>query len=157
LDGGKEIMEIKLNEITLSKDSLLDLIGSITSDVTEGIVDPVKMAAKCDFVIKACTEVKTQIKDQVLNALEKDKQRTEYYGYKIEVSETGVTYDFTNCNDGEYQELIEKLEAIKSELKERETFLKSIKDSLDIIQYGEAKTIYPPVKKSSTSPKFTLK
>ncbi len=150
-------MEIKINEINPSKSLLPEIVGKINESVINGEADPIKLATQLDFVIKACTDAKAELKEVVLTNLSLDPQRKDYYGYKVEVSETGVQYDYTNCNDTEYLEISANIEGLKEQLKTRETFLKSIKDSLDVIQDGEAKTIYPPVKRSSTSPKFTLK
>jgi hypothetical protein len=148
---------INIDNITPSKASLAGITSNLTLKVMDGEEDPIKKTANLDFIIKACANAKEILKPYVITELEKDKLRTEYHGYKIEVCETGVAYDYANCNDSELDELMEAYEKAKLALKERQDFLKTIKSSLDVVQDGEAKTIYPPVRKSTTSPKFTLK
>jgi hypothetical protein len=55
--------------------------------------------------------------------------------------------------------LTTQIEALKSTLKDRETFLKSIKAPMQMIDEnsGEVYTIYPPKKTSSTTLKVTFK
>jgi hypothetical protein len=47
--------------------------------------------------------------------------------------------------------------ALKEKIKERETFLKSLKAPLEVVNTdtGETTTIVPPVKKSTSTFKFT--
>jgi hypothetical protein len=55
--------------------------------------------------------------------------------------------------------LSKEIESIKEKLKERETFLKSIKEKIEIIdtETGELNVIYPSIKSSSTTLKVTFK
>jgi hypothetical protein len=55
--------------------------------------------------------------------------------------------------------LSKEIESIKEKLKERETFLKSIKEKLEIIdtESGELNIINPCTKSSSTTLKVTFK
>jgi hypothetical protein len=148
---------ININDITPSKASLAGITSNLTIKVMDGEEDPIKKTANLDFIIKACTNAKEILKPYVITELEKDKLRTDYHGYKIEICEAGVSYDYSNCNDSELEELTEALEIAKEAVKQRQDFLKTIKGSLDVVQDGEAKTIYSPVRKSTTTPKLTLK
>lgn len=81
-------------------------------------------------------------------------------GAKIELAETGVKYDFTNCGDLILQELNHAAEVIESHLAERKDFLKKCPVSGTTLiheETGEAYTVYPPVKSSTSSYKVTLR
>lgn len=150
---------INVSELFPSKASLAGIVTNLTMKVMDGEEDPIKQGANLDFIIKACTNAKDVLKPFIIEELEKDKTRTEYHGYKIEVSEAGVTYDYSNCNDRIYADLIKESEELKERIKAREVFLKSIKNSETLLdeESGEVIKIYPPVRKSTTTPKFTLK
>ena len=72
----------------------------------------------------------------------------------------GVKYDYSNCNHPRLNDIYNQIEALDKERKEIEKFLQSIKASMVIADEsteGEMITIYPPVKKSTTTPVFTFK
>jgi hypothetical protein len=150
---------VNLSNVLPSKENLKAIVQNLTHEVFEGTTDPIRLSALLDFVIKACTEAKASIKEETITQLEKDPLRKDYFGYKIEVTEAGVNYDYSGCNDPELKALYTRLELIKESIKDKETFLKSIKGhaTLVIEETGEVVTVYPPVKRSSTTPKFSLK
>lgn len=80
-------------------------------------------------------------------------------GAKIELAETGVEYDFSNCNDAILIDLEEKALYEKIKVDTRKKFLKNVPlAGLEIVdkESGEVTTIYPPVKTSQSSYKVTL-
>ena len=80
-------------------------------------------------------------------------------GAEYSIIEAGVKYDYSGCNDLEYNMLNIQLECLKSTIKDRETFLKAIKAPMQMIDEtsGEVYTINPPKKSSSTTLKVTFK
>jgi predicted RNA-binding Zn-ribbon protein involved in translation (DUF1610 family) len=88
------------------------------------------------------------------------KTITNSSGAKIELAETGVKYDFTNCGDIILQELNHAAEVIETHIAERKDFLKTctIKGTTLLHEEtGEAYTVYPPTKTSNSSYKITLR
>jgi len=77
-------------------------------------------------------------------------------GAKVESAETGVSYDYSA--DLLWQELNEKYLEAQAALKEREATLKTVKTPYPQVleSSGEAFTVRPPIKKSTTSLKITL-
>lgn len=75
----------------------------------------------------------------------------------IDVADSAVSYDYSTCNDPEWQYLSERKAFFEKELKERESFLKSLKNDMDVIVQGEPVTIKPPTKSSKTGLKITIK
>lgn len=151
-------MLVPINQITPSKVSLEGYVTDIVQHVEKGEGNPIEISAKLDFMMKICDSAKKEIKPAVIRELEKAKERKDYFGYKVEVKETGTKYDYRNCGDSKWYDLQEQLQFIEDKIKDRETFLKAIKEPLMIAdeETGELFKVIPPVKTSTTSPCFTL-
>ncbi len=108
---------------------------------------------------KVFEKIKPTLIENALNEISQYEKNSVIKGSEFSIVEAGVKYDYSNCNDIEYNTLTIQLEALKSTLKDRETFLKSIKEPLQMIDEtsGEVYTIYPPKKTSSTTLKVTFK
>ena len=80
-------------------------------------------------------------------------------GASFQVKETGVKYDFSQCNDPVWNNLKEQADRINEQLKEREKYLKVIKNPKTEIdeETGEVYTIIPPTRTSTTSYTVTFK
>ena len=80
-------------------------------------------------------------------------------GYKFEKVESGISYDFSNCNDPVIKSLSDEMKRLKEAIKEREAFLKSIPQGsvVDVVDKdtGEQYTVYPPLRRSSTTMRMT--
>jgi hypothetical protein len=108
---------------------------------------------------KVFEKIKPTLIENALNEISQYEKNAVIKGSEFSIVETGVKYDYSNCNDLEYNMLNTQLEALKSTLKDRETFLKAIKEPMQMIDEasGEVYTIYPPKKTSSTTLKVTFK
>jgi hypothetical protein len=155
---------IKLDGLAISKQSVEQVRDEIRQRIEGGELDPVKVMSAVKFYEKVFNgdDKKNNglnhiLRPHVVDELGKDPHRKDYYGFKVEVVETGQTYNYDNCNDSELEELMIQKKELDAKIKARQDFLKSINGHLDVIQDGEAKTIYPPAKFSTTSAKFTLR
>lgn len=108
---------------------------------------------------KVFEKIKPTLIENALNEISKFEKNSVIKGSEFSIVEAGVKYDYSDCNDLEYNSLSIQLEALKSTLKDRETFLKSIKQPLQVIDEtsGECYTVYPPKKTSTTTLKVTFK
>lgn len=108
---------------------------------------------------KVFEKIKPTLIENALNEISQYEKNSVIKGSEFSIVEAGVKYDYSDCNDLEYNTLSIQLEALKSTLKDRETFLKSIKEPLQLIDEtsGECYTIYPPKKTSTTTLKVTFK
>jgi hypothetical protein len=108
---------------------------------------------------KVFEKIKPTLIENALNEISQYEKNSVIKGSEFSIVEAGVKYDYSNCNDLEYNTINTQLECLKSTLKDRETFLKSIKEPLQMIDEGsgEVYTIYPPKKTSSTTLKVTFK
>jgi len=122
--------------------------NDIISQVKGGNLNPLTLKAQLKFIEKTIAEVDKGIKDEFMNEAAKYGKSFEYNGWKIEAMESGTTYDYSS--DAEWCTLKEKI-------KERETFLKSLKAPLEVVNTdtGETTTIVPPIKKSTSTYKFS--
>lgn len=96
----------------------------------------------------------------VLSEAEKHGKKFDMHNATFLIKEAGTQYDWTVCNDDEITGLLELEKAMKANIKERQEFLKALPaQGLELIdkETGEAVTIYPPAKSSTTTVQTTLK
>jgi hypothetical protein len=80
------------------------------------------------------------------------------FGAVATTSEMGVKYDYESCNDIELIILKENVERTTEMLKSREKWLRSLTKPENIVDgNGEIVTITPPIKRSTTTLKVTMK
>jgi hypothetical protein len=109
---------------------------------------------------KAQERILKAIKDNILTEAEKyGKQPFDFQGVTMQIVEAGTQYDFSVCGDPVRDERDAAVNSAKSLLKERENFLKAIKEPTTIVieGSGEVVTVRPPLKKSTTTVKVTIK
>jgi len=101
-------------------------------------------------------EFTSMVRDEV--AKHPDGKATTARGVKIELAETGTSYDFSQCNDPVLAELETAALNAAEALKSRKEFLKTVpgKGLEIILEGGELVTVYPPAKASKSSYKVTL-
>jgi len=147
----------ELSKIQPSKTVIPAWSKKLTQGYREGNESAVEIATKLDFISKVCTEAKKELSEAVIKEIEAgDKAKN---GYKLEVKETGVSYDYSNCNDPELEELEAEMKELKARIDTRQKFLKSIPyQGMKYVnpETGEELLLRSPSKKSGTSPIFTL-
>jgi hypothetical protein len=106
-------------------------------------------------VQEALDKVSETLKPLVVNELQKysAKEKIISYGTEFTLKETGVKYDYSKCGDAVLLDLMKQVEELNTKIKERQAFLKSIKDVEFIVdtRTGELCEIHPPQKTSTTS------
>lgn len=135
---------------SMSKAAQTSLAESLVAQVVEGSVDPMQAFIQ----IKAIAEVCKQFLDnpEILNRtrtaiVKAGKSVPVLNGAKVTLATT-TSYDYESSNDPEYIELSRQKEAIENKIKARQMFLKSIDDSIDVVdkKTGELRTIFQPSK-----------
>lgn len=83
----------------------------------------------------------------------------DYKGARIELAELGTKYDYSGCQYPPLQRIQSSIQAYGEQAKAAEAWLKSIKGKTEYIdpQTGEVCEVYPPIKRSTTGIKITLK
>ena len=158
-------MDIQLlNNFPTTKEGIEALSDQLIQSTLDGEQNPltteVKIAA-LEKVIKNYRGSK-EIKEAVLNRFERDypSQRSYNIGnISLEVKETGVKYDYANCDDPVWNKLTNDIEMLKEQLKQRETILKANQKQWTYIdeETGAVYTINPAPKSSTTQVVITIK
>jgi hypothetical protein len=96
-----------------------------------------------------------RVKEAIRNEVEKYGKMAEFNGSKIELAETGVKYDFSDCNCQEWKDLDNEIKRLTEAKKGVEAYLKGLKEQTPDLKTGEM--LNPPIKTSMSSFKITLK
>jgi hypothetical protein len=107
----------------------------------------------------ALGEVIESIANLSLAEAEKYGKSFEFKNARIEVKELGSKWHFDKSNDSKYFSIKSNIEKLDIERKDRETFLKSLKQKTSILdeETGELIEVFPPYKTSKTGITVTLK
>lgn len=142
-------------EFVPSKQAIEVLSNNIIESVRDGSVNTIEAAVKLKFIVDALTVAKTGILSEVRDELNKytKGEKVTAFGAELTAKETGTKYDYSNCNDSEWNELNQQLNEIKEKMKPREAFLKSLqkKTIITIEETGETFEVFPPLKTSTSS------
>ena len=125
----------------------------VIQSVKEGEINPLTVLIQLKAMEQAANRILKEIKDNLLTEAGKYPEREfEYLGNKIAKAEHGTKYDYSKCGDPVYQRLFEAAFEANGKLKERENFLKSIKEPFNFVDdvTGEVCFISPPTKKSTS-------
>jgi hypothetical protein len=126
--------------------------------IEEGNINPLEFAIKARMIIKALEQTLTDTQYLAINEQEKHGKTAEMFGAVATTSEMGVKYDYESCNDIEWIILKENVERTTEMLKAREKWLRSLTKPENIVDAnGEIITITPPIKRSTTTLKVTMK
>lgn len=152
---------LKLFETT--KEQRESFVMDLVTRIDNGDVDPLEahLQIKCVEDIIKLANSNTNYKSAVLEAAERYGAKSfQFHNAKVEIKEAGVSYDFTKCEDPEWEQMDAELKNLKDRLKARETFLKTVSPKgLTVVDEatGNVSTIYPPAKASTTTVAISLK
>ena len=147
----------EINE-QISKANIQYLANKVVDNVclTGNIIQLAENLAKMDLLIKEIKD-NSNYKDYILNEVSKyGKSHVTASGTKLEVAEVGTKYDYSLTGDVELKELEEQKAIIEFKIKERQTFLKTIKKPMEVLFGDELITLHPASKTSTTSIKTTI-
>lgn len=149
-----DIRDVVFYGTEVTKDSIKEQSLALLNDLDEGHIAPLQLAAQLKFVEDIITNVKEELRQRVIKEQSKyGKERMTYHGAEFDIREAGVKYDYSHCNDTIWDDLKQQLNDLNDKMKEREAFLKTLKERLTYVDEstGEIVTIYPPQKKSTTT------
>lgn len=150
---------IKLDLFSTTKKDRIEIANNLISDLKEGNQNVLDLHLRLKLISDVIDNV-TNNKDYKDLMLDEVKQKNQtYQNGTFDVMEAGIKYDFSNCGDEEILSMYALLSDIKKDITEREKFLKSLPaEGINYItKQGEAVTLYPPTKTSTTTIKTTLK
>lgn len=100
-----------------------------------------------------------RVRESCVAEIEKYGKNHTINGVKYDIRETGVKYDFSECGDTIYNDLVEILNQYKAKVKEREEYLKRLpREGITQVneETGEIYRVYPPARSSTTNVAVTI-
>lgn len=164
-----------LSLLETNKDQRQSFITNLMMDMDAGNVDPLKIHLQVKCIEKIVDEltntdekknkdgfhIARRYRSLVLDAAEKYGQKEfEFNGAKIKVGETGTKYDYSKTGDSELLQWQTDLEELKGKIDKRQKMLQAVPvKGMTVVNddTGEAVTVYPPAKSSTTFITMTLK
>lgn len=128
--------------------------------VKEGEINPLTVLIQLRAMEKATERILKEIKENLLTEAGKYSGNDfEYMGNKITKAEHGIKFDYSKCGDPVYKRLLDVATQANEQLKERETFLKAVKQPFNFLDEGtgEVFIISPPTKKSTSGLNVSIK
>jgi hypothetical protein len=139
---------------SVSKETIKEHSFNLLKDLDNGYITPLQLAAQLKYFEDVIANVKEEVRQRVVAEQSKyGKERMTFKGATFDIKEAGIKYDYSNCDDTIWNDLKQQLNDLNEKMKEREAFLKSLKERLTYVDEstGEIVTIYPPQKKSTTT------
>ncbi len=95
------------------------------------------------------------VKEMVVEEAQKYPEKT-FKAFGCTITKTNRTsYNFSNCNDSTYNEMKQEESELKEQIKERETFLKTIRPGMSVADAVTGEMIVGP--ETSTTESLTIK
>lgn len=155
-----DIRDIVYYGSEVNKDTIKETSLALLNDIDEGHMHPLQVAAQFKFVEDVIANVKEEVRQRVVAEQSKyGKERMTFHGATFDIKEAGIKYDYSHCEDDIWNDLDKQIQALTELRKEREAFLKTLKERFTYIDEstGEIITLYPPQKKSTTTYAITWK
>jgi hypothetical protein len=160
-----------MNEIPVSAIGTLKLMPSNTQqiarfskllieDVQNGNVNPLELLVMLRALEGMSKTVRECIDSNIQSAADKYSEKEfEVLGAKIQKGDVGVEYDYKNTGDHDWERFATDEATAAARRKERETFLRSLKEPMDVLDKdsGEMWTIRPPLRRSKPGLKVFFK
>lgn len=156
-----ELQQLEVNSLLdLTKKNIQSIVSDTVSRVISGdlsAINALVYARKAKELFESLEKEIRPIAEDSFHVAKGEK----YVMHNVELveSETGVKYDYSACNDPEWDELNARSEGLKNDLKKRETFLKTVTKPMTIVNTftGEIVEIHPPVRSGKMGLKLTIK
>lgn len=145
-----------INLLPSNKAEIKTFVQDAKDRILAGYENPLKIASQLKAFEEVVKELRDDkdIKDVTLKAAQKEGKTFDQFGATFQIKEVGVKYDYSVCDDQEWNDLNAQLERLNEKKKAREKFLQVIKGE---IFDATGIQLRPPVKTSTTSVTVTLK
>ena len=141
-----------------TKSQVSEYKNLIRSSVEKGEVNPLVFLKQVTALEQLVKELKQDvvIKNIILEESEKYGAKSfSDFGANFQIKEVGVKYDFSTCNDIVWEDIERKAKAIAVAKKERENFLKTIRNGNEVFG-ADGVQLEAPRKSSTTQVVITL-
>lgn len=155
------LVQIIGRAVPFTKENQKATAQTLVTKVVEGEADPIQVFSTVKALVECLTIFlkNKDVVDSTIAACERyGKTGALYNGANLCVAEVGVKYDYSACNDPEWDDLSKQRAELDAKIKARETFLRGIPREATILNEdtGEITKVVPPIKTSSTSVKVTF-
>lgn len=143
-----------------TSDEVNRFANSLIQLVKNGEENPLAVLIQIRGMEKAFKIITEKIQENLLTEADKyPEKKFQFKGNDVDKSELGTRYNFDICGDRVYETRKSIAAAANTLVKEREEFLKALKEPLSTFdeETGEVFTIRPPSKSSTSGLKITLK
>src|SRR5690606_10263102 len=134
--------------------------NGIVQSVRNGDEDPLDVLLQVRAMEKALKIILDNVKPYAEKEADKYPGQTfDFKGNEIAKTDVKTEYDYSVSGDPIYQQRLYEFEKAQKELKEREAFLKAVKEPMTVVDpiTGEVSELRPPLKKTVSGLKITLK
>ena len=146
-----------INVLPTTKEQIKSCKEDVITSLESEEYDVISAAIQFKAIEKLIKDIQSDVRFKDLSVLvaENNGKNYEYCNAKVEVSELGVKYDFSDCGDSILEGLEMEMNQIKHKINARQDWLKSLKESTPDVDTGEL--CNPPIRTSTTGIKITLK
>jgi hypothetical protein len=159
----RELPDNPLSALTLMPSTAAEVARfskGIIEAVKEGRDNPIKILV----MLRALEAVSEMVREEIDENIGREadnysEKKFEAFGALVEKTDVYTKYNYDTSHDIEWEQLNSEFETIKRRKTERETFLKSLKEPLTLVNpdTGEVYNIRPPFKKSKAGVKVYIK
>lgn len=141
--------------LNLNRDYIGNLVDQARVNLSEGNLDALKLLVTAKKGMELFTQLEKTVRPYAEIEARLGKGEV-YKAYGCEITEkmTGVSYDFANCDDTEWNDLTAQIDDLTAQRKEREKFLKTITKTIFDENGIEIK---PPIKKGRLGLNLSIK
>jgi len=137
----------------IQKSNIPEVVAAIATAVESGETN----ALKALTLLKIYETIVTAARKEIMQRAKYGKGECAMLGFKITEMESGTSYDYSGCGDIEWERWDAAVLSATNSRKAREAVLKALKDPMTLVNEdtGETYRVNPPLKKSTTTLKFT--
>lgn len=135
-----------------TKEQISAFSSQILNELESGNISALDILLNVKGFENVLKDIKDKLDELALNEASKYEKTFNYRNAELQIKEAGTKWDYSNCGDVKLNFILKNEEDIINQKKNRETFLKSLKESMTIIddQSGEVYEVFPPAKSSKT-------
>lgn len=147
--------QVMLGSYDITKELIKQHADQLLELIDNGHTDAISIAIQAKYLTEVLEATKERIRELVCDELHKYSKGEECikHGASFALKEAGVSYDYSGCGDPTWNDFNDTLTFLKEKMKEREKFLRSIKEPITIVDQatGEIITINAPIKRSTST------
>lgn len=146
--------------INLNKEYIGEIVDKMTSRVLDGYVDELETLIMAKKGVELFSQLEKQIRPIAEDKVKIGKGEIyTKFGVEVQQAETGVSYDFSYCNDPQWERLNQAFEKAKQAKADREKTLKTFTKPVDVLdpETGEVSEVRPPLRGGKLGLKLSIK